>query len=646
MARRLAERKAEREAADIAAAEREAAEREAATTGAPRPTEAEPPGLGVGAGTVKDAGSNASANSSGVSQHLPRLSVGHNGADPGAGAGPDTSAPSTAPFATPSAEPAAVTSAQADTQSDAAPPFASTPEPPLRETDLPCLTGSSYTINVSASTVMQNNLGGVGPDSGDPVLRYGAVGFLDGQPIDLLVEVVDEHNYTAPLGSSANGGSRAPKSSGDFGQINLGYGQRTKLRFTFLSAGSMDEEVKLQLLRWNIYDLDTDDPMCKEMVMADSKDQPFSYELAKESEVRLHEHGTQKWFMSNHESNEPEQMFLSELLHKADKPTSPTALTKQQAARSIALVFDNVSSFELEFAVATPNFDSFALDLDECGQKKDSRNILFEASTLPLCPSPSPSPSPLPPLSPSSSPLPKIQRFGWSWYHDGSIPGMNWEAVEKTCEKRGSRLCRYSEICPKGAGNHPNGGIPANKDVRYSPYLRADGTHDYVAVGRNATCSSVLDLEGASAVAELKSLPPSMVKEDYMCCKGEESYSEYPFLRWLPKSAHLSWKQAEFHCRSPPGDFPTLGYSMRLCTYDEICPYGEEHPPQGGYPADEPLWAAYARNDGVNDNLDYVSVGTGGFKSCTKMCGGASCGNASLLSTQTHEMKRYMACCR
>ena len=47
-------------------------------------------------------------------------------------------------------------------------------------------------MDIHASTVLHNNLGGFGPDGGDPILRYGGVAKLDGKDIDLIVEVVGE----------------------------------------------------------------------------------------------------------------------------------------------------------------------------------------------------------------------------------------------------------------------------------------------------------------------------------------------------------------------------------------------------------------------------------------------------------------------
>jgi len=63
--------------------------------------------------------------------------------------------------------------------------------------------------------VLHNNLGGFGPDDGDPILRYGGVASLDGRSIDLIVEVVGD-----PVGghgagdTSVNGlGGAAPGTS-------------------------------------------------------------------------------------------------------------------------------------------------------------------------------------------------------------------------------------------------------------------------------------------------------------------------------------------------------------------------------------------------------------------------------------------------
>jgi hypothetical protein len=249
-----------------------------------------------------------------------------------------------------------------------------------------------------------------------------------------------------------------------------------------------------------------------------------------------------------------------------------------------------------------------------------------------------------------------VRQFSWRWWHDGDDPDIaGWEEVSLSCEQRAGRLCRYAEICPKGPGHPPNGGTQKETAVAFSPYARADGKHDYVFVGLNGTCESLLDSHGADEVAHVKSFvqqPASVVKEDYLCCSGDEPHTTYPFLRWLHTSqetrfTHFSWQQVDDHCRSPPAEFPTLGYATRLCTYSEICPWGESHPPQGSYPKDGSLWAPYRRTDGVNGGIDYASAGTGNvvFGPCASLCDKMGCSNATLLSEAAHEMKQYIACC-
>ena len=61
------------------------------------------------------------------------------------------------------------------------------PPPPLPEMDC----SHDLLFDLANSTVIHNNLGGVGPDVGAENIRYAGVGSLDGKSFDLLVEVVD-----------------------------------------------------------------------------------------------------------------------------------------------------------------------------------------------------------------------------------------------------------------------------------------------------------------------------------------------------------------------------------------------------------------------------------------------------------------------
>ncbi|KAH8073367.1 calcineurin-like phosphoesterase [Aureococcus anophagefferens] len=55
---------------------------------------------------------------------------------------------------------------------------------------------AAYEIHV-AGRVSGNNLGGIGPDGGDPVLRYASVTEKDGRDVDLVVSVAEGYDYAA-----------------------------------------------------------------------------------------------------------------------------------------------------------------------------------------------------------------------------------------------------------------------------------------------------------------------------------------------------------------------------------------------------------------------------------------------------------------
>ena len=116
-------------------------------------------------------------------------------------------------------------------------------------------------IDVSASTVLHNNLGDRGPDLGEPTLRYGGIGSLDGRSIDLLIEVVAGYDYSAPSSLSANGLDDGSGNGGDtsvngaspsegFTKINMAFGSTTRLRYTFLWSETDSDQIALTLLNW------------------------------------------------------------------------------------------------------------------------------------------------------------------------------------------------------------------------------------------------------------------------------------------------------------------------------------------------------------------------------------------------------------
>ena len=92
------------------------------------------------------------------------------------------------------------------------PPPETPPPPPLPP---PLCSESPLWINMDASTLIHNNLGGLGPDGGAKEIRYSHVGESHGEAFDLVVQNVSEYKTKKPEtnGLNANHGSSLPSVS-------------------------------------------------------------------------------------------------------------------------------------------------------------------------------------------------------------------------------------------------------------------------------------------------------------------------------------------------------------------------------------------------------------------------------------------------
>ena len=109
--------------------------------------------------------------------------------------------------------------------------------------------------------------------------------------------------YSAPNGASDNG------RVGGFGRINMAFGSRTRLRFTFVWSDSPSEKPSkavLSLMEFNLNDIgvngldesEVSHPRCNGMVMME-KASGFHHKFPAEStRVIVHKNGTQTWFIS------------------------------------------------------------------------------------------------------------------------------------------------------------------------------------------------------------------------------------------------------------------------------------------------------------------------------------------------------------
>ena len=109
------------------------------------------------------------------------------------------------------------------------PPPETPPSPPLP----PPLCSGSLWINMDASTLIHNNLGGLGPDGGAKEIRYSHVGESDGEAFDLVIQNVSEYKTNKPEtnGLNTNHGSSLPS-------VSLAGGNAVILYVRFVRKGT------------------------------------------------------------------------------------------------------------------------------------------------------------------------------------------------------------------------------------------------------------------------------------------------------------------------------------------------------------------------------------------------------------------------
>jgi hypothetical protein len=194
--------------------------------------------------------------------------------------------------------------------------------------------GPDLHLRLDRATVIQNNLGGHGPDAGVAHIRYENVATLaDGTVVDLIVSA--RGVYKPFKGQpSANG------ISGSFGIIGLEAstaGNAVDLDFSFVSSSS-GLPIELEEIDFSILDEDKGLTSAQESVTASGFDRFY---LSNATEVQV--------------SAAPDgrTTFTATVPgHHFDNPTTPLHLTEEQSKRCINFVFTTVSKFSMTFAVS------------------------------------------------------------------------------------------------------------------------------------------------------------------------------------------------------------------------------------------------------------------------------------------------------
>lgn len=182
-------------------------------------------------------------------------------------------------------------------------------------------------------SVTHSNLGGEGPDSGAPTLRYANVTVTSGMSVDLVVTVKDAF-YRA--GNNARNGFTSP-----FGSINARCGVDAYLTFSLYLHETM-QPVRAEKLYFAFFDVDSGS--AEGLIEQVGFDVGLvEYYVTHTTELKLVPSERGPYWASTTPGT------------GADNPTSGTNMTQQQKNRAVAALFVNQSSITAHIGVKRPN---------------------------------------------------------------------------------------------------------------------------------------------------------------------------------------------------------------------------------------------------------------------------------------------------
>lgn len=195
-------------------------------------------------------------------------------------------------------------------------------------------------MDFSMATILQNNLGGMGPNFDEPHgLILGGVAQIGDMTLDLMVTNLTE--YT-PKNVNRNG------LRGKFGSVNMATGKETRFQFTFLQGGTYDTytgttdaSVAVEWIYVTLYDLDAG-RRNKWWEMFDINNFVTHY-MTETSELAVSDlgDGRYQYRSTTHGTGR-------------DNPRDPEELTEQQKNRATTLLLHNAMGFEATFTTGGP----------------------------------------------------------------------------------------------------------------------------------------------------------------------------------------------------------------------------------------------------------------------------------------------------
>jgi len=208
----------------------------------------------------------------------------------------------------------------------------------------------STVLDFFSATMEHTNLGGQGPDSGAPDMRYANIGTKAGEALDLVVKT---HDY-----ESGSHVVNRPGLNGKFGQISVNAGKMLDLTFTFVEHGT-DNPVELDMFDFSFFHLGRS-PRKTAVVYAREFEQYFSsedfeYEIEPAAEGYTGFRATSQ-ARGCHRPDDPDS--LGEV--------SCSGMEVDQTKQSVMFAYARRSSFDIRLEVTCDR-----------GRCDGARNILF-----------------------------------------------------------------------------------------------------------------------------------------------------------------------------------------------------------------------------------------------------------------------------
>jgi len=277
---------------------------------------------------------------------------------------------------------------------------------------------SGSILDFDLTQVVYSNLGGKGPDVGQPQqLRFGSVSVFDGEAVDLVIDVDAGGDYE-PSNVQANG------NFGHFGIISLMPGSSAHFQATLVRTGT-NEPVRLP--KWNLTFFDLDGP-------------------SSTVQERIAVSGAGKWLYPQgttkltHSHSQKGTLFASTQIN-IPEPTDPKQLTQEQADCTVTFYFQD--TYRAKFYLSVTQTAPSPTEKGRVGQA-----FMFTGSWC--APAGSrrlqglfPTPSPVTVLNPSPSPSPSGPGYdceaGFARWESG------WSEAKKSfCCKTRAKGCPIS----------------------------------------------------------------------------------------------------------------------------------------------------------------------------------------------------------